>query len=69
MGKTRDHLAVILHVKGPVWMMVVQQVMELLETTSNVTEVAVRVGLKRQTVLRIKENPESAFERVGRWAG
>jgi putative DNA-invertase from lambdoid prophage Rac len=47
----------------------IQQVMELLQTTSNVTAVAVRVGLKRQTVLRIKENPESAYERVGRWDG
>lgn len=45
----------------------IHQVMQLLQTTSNVTDVAVRVGLKRQTVLRIKENPESAHERVGRW--
>ena len=54
-------------VKGLACAEQVQQVMELLETTSNVTEVAARVGLKRQTVLRIKENPESAYERVGRW--
>lgn len=45
----------------------IQQVLDMLQTTSNVTAVAVRVGLKRQTVLRIKENPESAYERVGRW--
>ena len=29
----------------------------------------VGVRMKRQTVLRIKENPESAYERVGRWDG
>lgn len=38
-----------------------------LATTSNITEIAARVGLTRQTVIRIKSDTESAYERVGRW--
>ena len=36
---------------------------------SNITEIAARVGLTRQTVLRIKSDTESAYNRVGRWDG
>ena len=45
----------------------VSQVLDMLTTTSNTTEIATRVGLTRQTVLRIKDSPESAYERIGRW--
>jgi DNA invertase Pin-like site-specific DNA recombinase len=42
-------------------------VLDMLTTTSNITEIAAHVGLTRQTVLRIKSDPESAYERVERW--
>ena len=45
----------------------VDAVLDMLATTSNITEIAARVGLTRQTVLRIKSDPESAYHRVGRW--
>ena len=47
----------------------VDAVLDMLATTSNITEIAARVGLTRQTVLRIKSDPESAYHRVGRWGG
>lgn len=45
----------------------VDAVLDMLTNTSNITEIAARVGLTRQTVLRIKSDPESAYHRVGRW--
>lgn len=45
----------------------VDAVLEMLGTITNVTEVADRAGLSRQTVLRIKESPENAYARIGRW--
>ena len=45
----------------------VDAVLDMLTTTSNLTEIAARVCLTRQTVLRIKSDPESAYKRVGRW--